>query len=84
MNNIVTYKTENNDFITVELLTKFSVEKIGKEYVAYTINDDGVSDNVNVFISELEYDGETPKVVQIKEDEAEMVLMFYNSINFNN
>ena len=84
MSNVVTYRTENNELITVEVLAGFNIEKIGKNYVAYTINDNKVSENVNIYISEIDYDGETPKIVPIKEDEAEMVLMFYNSIYSNN
>lgn len=80
MNNVMTCYGENNELITIEILLKFGIEKIGKNYVAYTINDDGVSDNVNVYISEIEYENDVPRVVPIKEDEAEMVLSFYNSI----
>ena len=80
MNNVVTYRTENNELITVELLIEFRIERIGKSYVAYTINDDGISENVNVFISEIDYSGDIPKVIPIKEDEAAMVLAFYDSI----
>ena len=81
MGNIATYRNENNELITVEVLILFNIEKTGKSYVAYTINDDGISENVNVFISEIEYNGDVPRIVPIKEDEAEMVLMFYNSLN---
>ena len=48
----------------------FKIESIGKEYIAYSVNDDNVS----------EYENNIPKIVPIKEEEKEMILMFYNSI----
>ena len=43
---------ENNQLVNIDVLLDFRIDKIGKEYVAYTVNDDGKSDLVNVFISE--------------------------------
>lgn len=76
----ITIQNENNEAIIVEVLFNFKIDKIAKEYIVYTLNDDNVSEEVNVFISEIEYENNVPKVVPIKDDEKEMVLLFYNSI----
>ena len=81
MTNTITTINEKNEIITIEILIGFKIEEIGKEYVAYTINDDNLSDTVTVLISEIDYDNDIPKIVPIKEDEKEMVLLFYNNFN---
>lgn len=80
MKNSITIKNNENEILEIEVLLGFQIDSLSKEYIAYTINDDGVSDEVNVFISEVKYDGEIPEIVPIKEEEKELVLMFYNSI----
>ena len=80
MRNIITAVNENNNKIIIEILLGFKIEEIGKEYVAYTINDDTLSEDVEVFISEIDYNSSLPKIVPIKEDEKEIVLLFYNNI----
>lgn len=81
MKNTKTVINELGKEITVEILIGFSIEEYNKNYIAYTINDDGVSESVQVCISEIKYD-ETglPKIVSIPDDEKEMVLIFYNNI----
>lgn len=80
MTNTITTINEKNEIITIEILIGFKIEEIGKEYVAYTINDDNLSNTVTVLISEIDYDNDIPKIVPIKEDEKEMVLLFYNNL----
>ena len=73
-NKTYVYK-ENGEEIVIEIILSFEVEELNKKYIAYTLNDDGVSDNVAVFISE--YDGNTIK--DISNDDAELVLEYYNA-----
>ena len=80
MKNSITVSNVDGELLEIELLVGFKVEGIGKEYIAYTINDDDMREEVEVFISEVSYENEVPKVVPIKEDEKEMVLMFYSSL----
>ncbi len=80
MKNSLTIRNCENEILEIEVLLGFQIESLGKEYVAYTINDDGVSEEVSVFISEIKYNNEIPEIVPIREEEKEMVLMFYNSI----
>ena len=80
MRNVMTIKNIDNEIIDIEVLVGFKIESIGKEYIAYTVNDDCVSDEVNVLISEIKYNNEVPEIVPIKDDEKEMVLMFYDKV----
>ena len=80
MKNVMTITNEENETLEIEVLVGFKIESIGKEYIAYTVNDDYISEKVPVMISEIDYENEIPKIVPIKDEEKEMVLMFYNSI----
>lgn len=80
MRNTIVIKDENDNDLTVELLLSFKLEELGKEYIVYTINDDNVSEDVTVLISEIAYENGIQKIVPIKEEEKEMVLAFYNDI----
>ncbi len=84
MKNLIVVKNNNNETMTIELLLDFKIESIGKEYIVYTINDNDESETVNVIISEIKYDGEIPVVVPIKEDEKEMVFLFYDRLRKSN
>ena len=58
MRNVMTIKNIDNEIIDIEVLVGFKIESIGKEYIAYTVNDDCVSEEVNVLISEIKYNNE--------------------------
>jgi len=73
-NKTYVYK-ETGEEIEIEIILSFKVEELNKSFIAYTLNDDGESENVPVFISE--YDGKTIK--DIKDEEAEEVLKYYEA-----
>ena len=73
-NKTYVYK-ETREEIEIEIILSFKVEELNKSFIAYTLNDDGESENVPVFISE--YDGKTIK--DIKDEEAEEVLKYYEA-----
>lgn len=74
-NKVVVYR-ENGDPINIELILSFKVDQLNKTYVAYTLNDDGVSEDVPLFISE--YDGTT--IRSISPDESKIVLERYEEL----
>ena len=84
MKNSIKVKNIEGEDLEIEFLLTFKIEKIGKEYIVYSINDDGVSPTVNIFISEIKYENSIPKLIPIKEDEKEMVLLFYENIRSSN
>ena len=72
---------ENGNEIKIDIIMQFRIEELNKEYVIFTINDDGVSEDVYINITELEKNenGEY-QIKMIPENEKNMVLAFYDSI----
>ena len=50
-NKTYVYK-ETGEEIAIEIVLSFKVEELNKSFIAYTLNDDGESDTVPIFISE--------------------------------
>ena len=69
----------NND-ITIDMLFSFGIEELNKNYIVYTIDDDGISDDVIIFISEIKYKDNNPVLIDIKEEEKNTVLLVYEKI----
>lgn len=80
MKNSLKIINEFEQEIIIEIILSFRIEELNKEYVVYTINDDNISDDVNIIISEIEYTNNVPKIKSILEEEKEMVILFYNNI----
>ena len=59
---------------------QFKIEETNKEYVVFTVDDDGKSENVYVNISGIELDDGIYKLRLIPESEKNMVLLFYDNI----
>lgn len=75
MENYVIVKDENNIEIKIEIILSFVIEEYNKQYIAYTLNDDGVSNNVEVFLSEIDFS--TKKLKSIPSLQKEAVLEAY-------
>lgn len=75
MDNYVLVQKENGEKIKIEIILAFRVEETKKEYIAYTINDDGKSEIAMVLISEI--NPETNKIRCITESEKDIVLKYY-------
>ena len=59
---------------------QFRIEENNKEYVVFTVNDDGVSDDVYINIAGIEnVDGEY-RLRLIPEEEKNLVLVFYDNL----
>lgn len=83
MENKINVKDHEGNDITIEIITTFTLKELNKNYVVYTINDDGISENVTVLINEFILENEQPKIVPIPKEETKMVLAFYNTIREN-
>ena len=59
---------------------KFSIEELNKQYIVYTINDDGVSEKVPVLIAETSDENGNYMLKKIPENEVKTVLMFYDNV----
>jgi hypothetical protein len=56
---------------------------VTKQYVIYTLNDDGVSEDVTLLINEYVVENDQPKIVPIPKEEVNLVLTFYNNLRNN-
>lgn len=83
MNNKLTVLDVEGNELNIEILLTFRVEEINKKYVVYTIDDDGVSEEVTLLINEFIMENNQPKVVPIPKEEVNLVLTFYNNLRGN-
>ena len=74
-NNVVVTR-ENGEDIVIDILLSFEVEELQKKYIAYTLNDDGVSENVVVLISEIDQNNH---IKDIYEEDKDLVFEAYNT-----
>ncbi len=78
MDNFVIVKRENGEQIKIEIVLSFKIEEYNKQYIAYTINNDNIQDDVPLLISEI--DPVTQKIKNIPENEKSIVLETYNQV----
>lgn len=72
---------ENGNEIKIDIIMQFRIEELNKEYAVFTVNDDGVSEDVYINITELtKLDNGEYEIKLIPENEKNMVLAFYDSI----
>ena len=74
-NNVVVTR-ENGEDIVIDILFSFEVEELQKRYIAYTLNDDGVSENVVVLLSEIDQNNH---IKDIYEEDKDLVFEAYNT-----
>lgn len=79
----IVVKNDQGEELTIEILATFNLKELNKNYVVYTLNDDGVSEEVTVLINEYVLENDQPKIIPIPEEETAMVLAFYNTIREN-
>lgn len=75
MSNKITFDRENGEAITVEIILSFEIEELNKKYIAYTLNDDGKEEDVDVLISEVNNN----KLISIPAEEIPVVLKYYEN-----
>ena len=71
--NRITITLGNGEEATIEILLGFDVVNYNKHYVAFTLNDDDQSENVNVILAEYA-DGQVRSILP---DEREEVVAAY-------
>jgi uncharacterized protein YrzB (UPF0473 family) len=76
MDNCVYVTREIGEKIKIEIILSFKIEEYKKQYIAYTLNDDGQSDMESVFISEITSDN---KIISIPPEQASVVSDAYEA-----
>ena len=71
---------ENGENVKIDIIMRFKVEELNKEYIVYTLNDDGKNEDVYVNIAGIDESSGTPQLRLIPESERSMVLVFYDNL----
>ena len=71
---------EQGNEYSVKVIFSFRIEELGKEYMVYTVNDDGTTETEPVYIVEVCEENGQAKVKYIPENEKNLVLTFYDHI----
>jgi uncharacterized protein YrzB (UPF0473 family) len=71
---------EEGQEVKIDVIMRFRVEELNKEYIVYTVNDDGVSERVAICIAGLIDDNGHLSLRLIDESEKNLVLVFYDNL----
>ena len=71
---------ENGQEVKIDIIMQFKIEENNKEYVVFTVNDDGVSEDVYVNIAGIEEVNGQYQLRLIPEEEKNLVLVFYDNL----
>ena len=71
---------ENGEEIKIDIIMQFKIEENNKEYVVFTVNDDGLSPDVYVNIAGIKEENGKYQLRLIPEEERNMVLVFYDNL----
>ena len=71
---------ENGEEVKIDIIMQFKIEENNKEYVIFTVNDDGKSEDVYINIAGIEESDGKPKLRLIPEEEKNLVLVFYDNL----
>lgn len=71
---------ENGQEVNIDVIMQFKIEENNKEYVVFTVNDDGVSEDVYVNIAGIENVNGEYRLRLIPESEKNLVLVFYDNL----
>ena len=71
---------ENGEEVKIDIIMQFKIEENNKEYVVFTVNDDGKSEDVYINIAGIEEDDGEFKLRLIPEEEKNLVLVFYDNL----
>lgn len=78
--NIVEVINEIGELVKVEVIGQFKIEEFNREYIIYTLNDDGISDDVIVLVAQIEMVDGKMKLLSIPDEERKMVMLFFDNI----
>ena len=71
---------ENGEEVKIDVIMQFKIEENNKEYVVFTVNDDGKSDDVYINICGIEEVNGEYRLRLIPEQEKNLVLVFYDNL----
>lgn len=77
---IIEVINEIGELVKINLIGQFKLEEYNKEYIMYTLNDDGVSEDVIILIAQVENIDGKLKLLSIPDEEKNMVALLFDNI----
>ena len=71
---------EMGQSVMIDIIGQFKIDEADREYVFYTLNDDGISDDVIILIAQIVMEDGKAKIISIPEKEQNMVVAFFNNM----
>ena len=80
MINSIEIINEEGQKVNINIIMQFRIEELNKQYIVYTINDDGIKEKIPVLIAETDDENGKYALKKIPENEVKTVLMFYDNV----
>lgn len=77
---IIEVINEIGELVKINLIGQFRLEEYNKEYIMYTLNDDGISEDVIILIAQVENIDGKLKLLSIPDEEKNMVALLFDNI----
>lgn len=74
---------EMGQSVKIDIIGQFRIDEVDREYVIYTLNDDGTSEELIILIAQIVTEDEKIKIISIPDKERNMVVAFFNNIKDN-
>lgn len=71
---------EMGQSVMIDIIGQFKIDEVDREYVFYTLNDDGTSEDVIILIAQIVMEDGKAKIISIPEKEKNMVIAFFNNM----
>lgn len=83
MGNSISVINEAGESVKIDIIGKFFIKEIDREYIMYTLNDDGVSEQVIVLIAQIKTENGKMQLLSIPDEERNLVMVFFDNIRDN-
>lgn len=71
---------EIGELVKINVIGQFEIDELNRKYIMYTLNDDGVSEDVLLLIAQVEIVNGEMNLLSIPEEEKNMVISFFDNI----
>lgn len=71
---------EIGELVKINVIGQFKIDELNRKYIMYTLNDDGVSEDVLLLIAQVEIVNGKMNLLSIPEEEKNMVISFFDNI----
>lgn len=71
---------EIGELVKINVIGQFEIDELNRKYIMYTLNDDGVSEDVLLLIAQVEIVNGKMNLLSIPEEEKNMVISFFDNI----